>query len=666
VEAELVLENVGGMSGFHNLKFTKGAVNVVKAPNAAGKSSIIRAIALCFSVPYKSRRLAEMARDMGLLRQAGEAMEPLVYIGAKSARILMKFDGEEWKLDLFKDGNYVHVREGEERFLITSLLTRSSPILNKLLKGDVDFKWIVEAVSLADRYEVVARVIEKERNKAYELQMEIERRINEIENLKKEKITLEETIKNYKQEENELSTKLSELLANRREVGELRKQRDHLIAKIKEQEEKIKKFSESIKELKKREEELSERYETKFAEKEHLEKENKKFLKEIEVTNKELKELDEDLKNYEERLKNIEKQVESLRVEEGRLLAKSEMYEEALKLLAQSQKVLCFLCEEGYLTAKRLGEKVSSVKRQLSEVRDKISVFLNERNKIYSKLRKRDELKKKLKELIKTQSEILRKLQSIEQALSTYLEEVKPIHERRIGLEARLKDEEQLLNKYRDELKELDKSISELGKEEQVIVERIATLRGRIEEVEKQLKRIEKMLETKSYIETIGHRMTLERAKKVLEEWLTTLDEVLRNVQVEARKERIMAMELFNDQIKKVLKDSKFDYLDVWIDASNFRLHIIDRRVGVEVSPRILSEAERYVLVLIIHIALKLAYSPYPPFLLVDEVVLSLDETRRRAVLNYLSHLAKENGWFVILTELGHEPEITVSLFTGL
>lgn len=666
MEAELVLENVGGLSGLHNLKFIKGAVNVVKAPNAAGKSSVIKAVALCFSVPYKSRRLAEIARDMGLLRQAGEAVEPLVYIGAKSARILMKFDGEEWKLDLFKDGNYVHVREGEERFLVTSLLTRSSPILNKLLKGDVDFKWVVEAVSLADRYEIVARVIEKERNKARDLQVEVERRINEIENLKKEKITLEEAIRKYRQEENELSSKLSELLATRREVSELRKQRDHLLAKIKEQEEKIKKFSESIKELKKRVEELSKRYEAKLAGKKRLEEENRELLKEIEATSKKLKELDEDLKNYEERLKEIGEQVEALRVEEGRLLAKSEMYEKASKLLAQSQKVLCPLCGEGYLTAKKLKEEESSVKRQLGEVRDRIGALLNERNKIYSKLRERDELKKELEELTKTRSETLTKLRDFEQALSTYLEEVKPIHERLARLEATFKDEEQLLNKYRDELKEVDKSISELGKEEQIIVERIANLRGRLEEAEKQLKRIEKMLETRSYIEIIGYRMTIERAKKVLEEWLATLDGVLRSIQVEARKERIMAAELFNDQIKKVLKDSKFDYLDVWIDASNFRLHVMDRRVGVEVSPRILSEAERYVLAFIIHVALKLAYSPYPPFFLIDEIALSLDETRKRAILNYLSHLAKENGWFVILTELGREPKITVSPSTGL
>jgi recombinational DNA repair ATPase RecF len=47
---------------------------------------------------------------------------------------------------------------------------------------------------------------------------------------------------------------------------------------------------------------------------------------------------------------------------------------------------------------------------------------------------------------------------------------------------------------------------------------------------------------------------------------------------------------------------------------------------------------------LAIHATLKLAYSPYPPFFLIDEVALSLDETRKKAVFNYPLHLAKENG----------------------
>jgi uncharacterized protein YhaN len=190
-------------------------------------------------------------------------------------------------------------------------------------------------------------------------------------------------------------------------------------------------------------------------------------------------------------------------------------------------------------------------------------------------------------------------------------------------------------------------------------------LRGRLKEAEMRLNEIERKLEAKSYIEISGHKLSLENTKKVLDVWTIVLDEFLRYIRGEAQKERIMAIELFNDQVKKVLKDSKLEYLDVWIDASNYRLHVIDKRVGVEVSPRILSEAERYVLALTIHVALKLTYTPDLPFFLIDEVALSFDEIRKKAMLKYLSDLAKENGWFVVLTELGREPEIITTVLTN-
>jgi chromosome segregation ATPase len=665
ISAEVVLKDIGGLSGTHSLRLVKGAINVVNAPNAAGKSTIIKALAFCLSAPYRSKSLAELAREMGLLRQLNEAVEPLVHMGASEAKISIKLDSEEWKLNLSKDGKYTYTREGDERFLITSVLTRSSTILNKLLRGDADFRGVIEAVSLAGKYEHAANIIEKERSKMCSLQEDVEKKRREEESLKKEQIALREAIDNYRHEESKLSRKLSELLASRPDVSELRSQRDRLQAMVWEQESKIKGINERIRKLKKEIEELTKRHEEELVQKERLERENKEFLEAIESKGRKLKELNERLKSYEERLKEIGEQIEALRVEEGRLLAKDEMYERALKLAAQSQRVLCFLCEEGYLTVKKLKQGSSLAKRQLSGVRDKIGSLLSERNKIYSQLRERDELENELKELRGRHAKITQMLQSVERALSTYSGEVKSLHESLAGFEASLKKEQEVLSKYRAELEAVEESIRGLGEEEQKVVENIAALRGRLEEAEKQLTRIERELEAKSYIEVLGYKLSLDDAKKVLDAWIVVLDDVLRHVRTEAWRERVMAVELFNDQVKRVLVDSKLEYLDAWIDASNYRFHVIDKRVNVEVSPRILSEAERYILAFIIHVALKLTYTPHVPFLLIDEVALSFDEVRKEAMLKYLSDLAEENGWFVVLTELGHEPKIVTSVLTS-
>jgi DNA repair exonuclease SbcCD ATPase subunit len=242
---------------------------------------------------------------------------------------------------------------------------------------------------------------------------------------------------------------------------------------------------------------------------------------------------------------------------------------------------------------------------------------------------------------------------------------VKSLHENLSKFEEKLKEEEQLLTKYRTELEAIDESIRAIGEEEQKIIENIALVRGRLKEAEKQLISLEKEIESASYVEILGRRFLLDNAEKILNIWIAVLEEVLKHLDTEARKERVMVAELFNEQVKKILWEFKFEYLDVWIDANHYKLHIVDKRVGREVSPRILSETERCVLAFIIHMALKLTYTPHIPFFLIDEVALSFDEIRKKAVLKYLSELAKENGWFIILTELGREPRIIVDVLTN-
>lgn len=206
----------------------------------------------------------------------------------------------------------------------------------------------------------------------------------------------------------------------------------------------------------------------------------------------------------------------------------------------------------------------------------------------------------------------------------------------------------------------------DLGKEKQEIVDRLAEVRGRLGELERRLNEVIGTLELRSRIEIAGYSLLLENAERILNAWVATIDEALRRLRAEARREKVAAIELFNSQIKKVLEDSRYEYLDVWVNASDYKLHILDRRTGSEVTPRILSETERYMLAFVIYVALKLAYTPHIPFFLIDEVALSFDEVRRKAVLKYLSNLARENGWVVIITELGREPEIVTTILTGL
>jgi DNA repair exonuclease SbcCD ATPase subunit len=665
MNAEVIFENVGGLSGTYKLKLSRGVVNVVKAPNAAGKSSIIRSLALCISAPYKDKDLLNIAREMGLLKQPSEAIEPLVHVGANVANIIVKFDNEEWSFNLFKDGRYKFTREGDERTLITSILTRDSVILKKLMSGEMNFKWIIEKLSLAGKYEVVISILNRERDKISNLYEDVRNRRKEIEDLKKDQDKLKEELERYLRERDELNKKLSEILANRPELKTLNDQRNDLISKIKKQEQIIKDYDKEISKLKEELNNLTKEYEDKLNKEKLLEKGERELGEKLESIEERIKTLNEQLKGYEERLKDISDKIEALRLDEGRCLAEYEMYEKALKLATQAQEVRCFLCGQGILTEEFLEQRKVVAEKKLMEIRDRISELLAERNRIYSAINEKNSLEKQLNELNKEYPKIRKELEEIKEELSTYFIKINATKERMTKLEAERSKEVQILNEYESKLETIEKLIQEKGKDEQKIIEKLAEIRGRINELEKQLNKIEKIIEVKAYIEVFDHKLLYNDAEKKLDILIRIIDSVLGKVREEVRRERIMAIELFNDQIKKVLKDLGFDYLDIWIDASDYRLHILDKRVGSEVSPRILSETERYILALVLHIALKLAYTTHIPFFLIDEITLSFDEVRKRALLGYLSKLAKKNDWFIILTELSSEHTFTVTTLTS-
>lgn len=663
---KVMLENVGGLSGVHAFNFVKGAVNVVKAPNAAGKTTLIKAIASCLSAPYRSKSSIQLAREMGLLRQAGEPVEPLVHVGAEAAKITVKLNGEEWRYTLLKEGKYAYTREGDDRFLITSVLVRDSKVLEKLKSGDTDFKWIVEMVSLASRYEAAAATLEGEKARVGELLEQVERRREEVESLRKEERALRETISKYKREEDLLNRELTELLAKHPEVSKLRKRRDGLMSKIRSLRDEAEEIRGRMERLKRRIDEEAGRHKEKLVRKERLEKESGKLFEERVYVEERLETVNRQLEGYEEQLKNISEKIETLRTEEGRLLAESELYERALKLASQAGRVRCFLCKQGYLTAEALEQRRLLAKRRLSEVRDKIAVLLSKRNNIYSLLEERKELKTRLKEVRKRLSEVASELQILEKYLKGYTVIVNSLRRELTSLEGMLKRVERERAKYENELDSVNEAVRSLGKKEQEIVGRLAEVRGRLSELEKRLNEVVGALKLKSHIEIAGHSLLLENAEGILSAWAATIDEALRRLRTEVRRERVAAIELFNSQVRKVLEDSRFEYLDVWVDASDYKLHILDRRTGSEVTPRVLSETEGYMLAFVIHAALKLAYTPHIPFFLIDEVALSFDEARKKAVLKYLSNLARENSWVVIVTELGHEPEIATTVLTGL
>ncbi|MEM3713846.1 MAG: AAA family ATPase [Nitrososphaeria archaeon] len=659
--AEVIIENVGGLSGTHIYKFSERAVNLVKSPNASGKTSLIKALSACLSAPIRRELILDIAKNMGLVKQLDEAIEPFIHLGKESARVVVKFDNYEWSYSLFRNGEQKCSGKGDERFLVTSVLTRDSEIFKELISGKTDFKWLVDNISLANRYEIAISAFEKEKVRINDMLYSVNVKIKELADSKTKLEKLKKTLESYKTRETELNRHLSELLSLHPEFETLKKRREKLIEEINEIENNKKIYQDRYELSKKKIKDLTNKYQEALFKKEQLDRKCEELAKEINRKEKYLENLDNELKYKEEKLKVISERIENLRVSQGKYLAQIELYERALNLTTEEERVLCFLCEQGYLSKAAILKKKLQEEGELNKIKNEIAHLISERDSFYLKHNEREELKRRLEKDKEELGKLLKQKRELEAPLERYKLEAEPIKKEQQLIESKLIELENSLNSRKKELADLDERLQVAGEKEQNIIKELAEIRGRITEVEEQLRNLHEELERGSYIKIMNFELKPEEAISILNNWLNIIEAVIKETEVKLRKERREAAELFNEEIRRVLKELNFNYIDVWIDLSNYRLNIIKN--GNEITPRILSETEKYTLTFVIHLALKLAYLKHIPFFLIDEVMLSFDDAKKNAILNYLVQIAENNNWIIVVTELSTEPELSITTF---
>lgn|GEM_PF-6982260 len=661
---EVTIENVGGLSGIHTYKFSERAVNLVKSPNASGKTSLIRALTACLSAPIRSELILYVARNMGLVKQTDEAIEPFVHLGEESAKVVIRLDHSEWNYVLFKNGEQKYSGKGDERFLITSVLTRDSEIFKELINGKTDFKWLVDAISLANKYELALSIFEKEKIRVNDVLSSINIKIKNIANLKTKIEKLKQNLETYKARENSLNDELSELLSQHPELETLKKKRENLLEEIKRIEDDIKNYQNRLSICKEKLNSLTNKYQETLFKKEQLDKKCEEMIKEIKEKEEYLENLDKELRYKEERLKVISDKIETLRIRQGKHLAQIELFERALSLTTDEEKVTCFLCEQGYLNKTSILQKKLQEESELNKIKNEIARLISERDSFYLKQTEREELKQSLKKYKEELGSYLTQKRKLEAPSLQYESEAEPIKKEQQSIESKLEKLRNELDSHKKELAELDVRLQVAGEKEQSIIKELAEIRGHVTEIEGQIRNSNEELERESRVKIMNFELTPEEALRILEIWLNIIEEAAKEVEAKLRKERREAAELFNVEIKRVLQELNFSYMDVWIDLSNYRLHIVKN--GNEITPRILSETEKYTLTFVIHLALKLAYLKHIPFFLIDEVMLSFDDTKKNIMLNYLAQMAEENNWIIVVTELGTEPELSVTTFKKL
>ena len=159
MKASLVLENIGKKVGKESFNFNSGVVTLIRGRNGSGKSRIIKSCAIALSLPIISKELEEEAINFGVIKGENAEFPPLVNSKMEKALIELQYDEIIKKVELNLDGtNNINV-PGEQKFLYSSLIVRTSKIYNNISRGDSNFKWILNEMSLAKDYETIQDIV---------------------------------------------------------------------------------------------------------------------------------------------------------------------------------------------------------------------------------------------------------------------------------------------------------------------------------------------------------------------------------------------------------------------------------------------------------------------------------------------------------------------------
>lgn len=625
MKARIELENVGGIAGKHAFDIVSGSLNIIEAQNQQGKSTLLKAIAAIYSLPAKSDLALEIASRFGLKSASEKDPEPLVNIGSDKAIINLSLDGETRKCTIEKYGDVFVKPEGDDRFLLTSILTDKSELVRKLQSGERNLEWILRLVSLKTQYE-------------------------------REKFVLEELLRETEGRINDISEKKNKIKSSRDELNLLKSDKEKTEKRIKEIDDKInslpsvdpkldKKYKSLLLELDERREKVD-RVEKPLREAEKGIKSAEKRKKEADdlliAFQEELRSLpsDDEIKNQEKN--DLEKytQIPELNIRRERILGKFDVYKSALKSLEEGEAE-CPLCETGVITRKALEPKIDQVKGDLRKVDNEISKISAEHDNFIKKINQIKPKKKTLERTIASQkataSDIEQEIELSAQRLEVKQKEWAVAKKEHDNVKDKVKEIENLLK------------ISDSGKG--ALIEELGRFRQKLDVLDTQIDLNEKEISEKFSEEVLGSRIPLDEATQIYESWKNLLGSLIIAIDEKIIEQKKGFAKRFNDKTRELLNNivlKEFDEISV-DDETN----IIIKRKGKTQSITSLSSSELNSLITLLQVALKETYSPEVPFFLIDEIMLDFDRETVTKILGYMLKVAKEKEWFIVLAKLG-------------
>lgn len=649
-------ENIGNIKGTRKYVLANKNINIIEAPNRWGKSTFVKAVSLCLSTPLKSYEMTEIAKKMGIVSRTSNSPNPLVNINSNHAKIVVNFDSIISEIKLNKYNILTKKGVGDERFLMTSILNRSSELLNRLISADTNLSWLIKILSISWKYDSILEILGKYISRYKLIADEIENRKERILEEQKKLNVINIELSRITDEIERLNNLIQDAKLDKEHKILLQK-RDRLSKKIEEYEKKRKRLESEYKELsykisdfvskrKKIEKELEELREKRRSKEEEL--------KELKDKKKELKDT---IKIANTRIVELNKAIEELRENIGKIKTHIELHEKALYNITYGS-IKCPLCGEGTLRRSDIERKISHLKNQENKVKNELFKLTKERNALLSIP---DELNRinLLESNIRKEIEVLKNREEILLSeIDGYKDEFIRIYEERANkLQKDISNLTEIIDKYEKELNEVEREISSISEKLKQNVERLNDLRKKRNELQAKTEYIKEKIHNMSFLYIDDLKMNLEKAYEKVKLVTNILEKIEKYIRKEKLREENYAINLFNQQIGDILDKLEFKDLSVWIDAKSRDLHVVKN--GVEFLPyRSLSESELYLIVTILTIAMKIAYTKDIPFLLIDELILSFDRRIYDAMIGLLRDLASKYNWCIIITRVGESEKI--------
>jgi len=602
---KLNIENVGIFRGKYSFNLNKG-LNLLKAPNATGKTSFTRALEL-FLIPPSE--LKGKGYFMNLFASAPDEKIEVELI-SNDTKWVRRFRRPKNSDNLLVVSDDPFPLKGINLSNIC-FATPENELMNSILYGKTIREYI-EIISGSKSYEVIIKSLENyERNLRRQYQkykddlIRLEETRNSLKNDLNEKYQYQKSIDKLPEiDEEELlkNTEVRDLYFKKKNEKE---NLDKNIRQMKGQTESLNQQVDDLKiDIKRQTGSISE-----------IEEEHPKITEKIEEK-KDL--MDEQINSMEEINKELSKIDDQLKSINDNWVKRKKYGEEK-----------CYACDRPLSLKdlqdfeKRLEISKNDYSKQLKKVKRKIEDFKDEIN--YLQVQER-ELSIQSTNLAKNEKSLARR--------ELELDKIKK------DLEIEIKEQSVFQKEIDKLLENVSDDIIEVKKEREKLEDRIQILESKISEIKKRIKELEK--------DTKGAEILTNKI-----EFLEQAISYLYNRKNEISEK---AAGKFNNRINEIynrLGFTNFNDIEIKEDYKIYITREKDGNIRSDWPLEALSTSERYTLGITFLIAAKEEYLPDFPFFVIDEIITSYDEDRMQKIKDYVANVTD----YVIITQL--EPEST-------